>query len=40
MVIMAIGRWTSEAWKIYIRDNPCIRGALQLAALKHHFHFH
>jgi hypothetical protein len=32
-VIMALGRWSSEAWKIYIRDNPCIRAALQLAAL-------
>lgn len=35
-VIMALGRWLSEAWKIYIRDNPCIRAALQLAALHHH----
>jgi hypothetical protein len=33
-VIMALGRWSSEAWKIYIRDNPCIRAALQLAALR------
>jgi hypothetical protein len=32
-VIMALGRWSSEAWKIYIRDNPCVRAALQLAAL-------
>ena len=35
-VIMALGRWSSEAWKIYIRDNPCVRAALQLAALHHH----
>jgi hypothetical protein len=35
-IIMALGRWSSEAWKIYIRDNPCIRAALQLAALKLH----
>ena len=35
-VIMALGRWSSEAWKIYIRDNPCVRAALQLAALRHH----
>jgi hypothetical protein len=35
-VIMALGRWSSEAWKIYIRDNPCIRAALQLAALHRH----
>ena len=31
-VIMALGRWSSEAWKIYIRDNPSVRAALQLAA--------
>jgi hypothetical protein len=35
-VIMALGRWSSEAWKIYIRDNPCVRAALQLAALRCH----
>ena len=35
-IIMALGRWSSEAWKIYIRDNPGVRAALQLAALKHH----
>jgi hypothetical protein len=35
-VIMALGRWSSEAWKIYIRDNPCVRAALQLASLHHH----
>ena len=33
-IIMALGRWSSEAWKIYIRDNPCVRAALQLAALQ------
>lgn len=33
-VIMALGRWSSVAWKIYIWDNPCIRAALQLAALR------
>jgi hypothetical protein len=32
-IIMALGRWSSAAWKIYIRDNPCVRAALQLAAL-------
>ena len=36
IVIMALGRWSSEAWKIYIRENPCVRAALQLAALRHH----
>ncbi|KAF7371914.1 DNA RNA polymerase [Mycena venus] len=32
-VIQAIGRWSSSAWKIYIRDNPTIRAEQQLAAL-------
>jgi hypothetical protein len=32
-VIQAIGRWSSEAWKIYIRENPAIRVELQLAAI-------
>jgi hypothetical protein len=35
-IIMALGRWSSEAWKIYIRDNPSVRAALQLAALRRH----
>jgi hypothetical protein len=35
-IIMALGRWSSDAWKIYIRDNPCVRAALQLAALRSH----
>ena len=35
-IIMALGRWSSTAWKIYIRDNPCIRAALQLAAMRLH----
>lgn len=30
-IIMAIGRWTSEAWKTYIRNNPCVWAAMQLA---------
>jgi hypothetical protein len=33
-VIQAIGRWSSAAWKIYIRDNPSIRVEQQLAALR------
>lgn len=32
-IIQAIGRWSSEAWKIYIRENPTIRAELQLSAL-------
>jgi hypothetical protein len=33
-IIQAIGRWTSQSWKIYIRDNPIVRAELQLAALR------
>ena len=32
-VLQAIGRWSSSAWKIYIRDHPTIRVELQLALL-------
>jgi hypothetical protein len=32
-IIMALGRWSSSAWKIYIRDNPTVRAELQLAAI-------
>ena len=32
-IIQALGRWSSEAWKIYIRDNPTIHTELQLAAI-------
>lgn len=35
-IIMALGCWSSVAWKIYIRDNPSVCAALQLAALHHH----
>lgn len=30
-IIQALGRWSSEAWRIYIRENPTIRAELQLA---------
>ena len=33
-VIQAVGRWSSEAWKIYIRKNPAIRVEQQLASLQ------
>ena len=33
-VIQALGRWSSLAWKIYIRENPIIRAELQLAAIR------
>ena len=33
-IIQALGRWSSEAFKIYIRDNPTVRAAQQLAAQK------
>ena len=32
-VIQAIGHWSSQAWKIYIRDNPTVRAEQQLAAI-------
>jgi hypothetical protein len=35
-IIQALGRWTSQAWKDYIRDNPAIRAELQLAHIRHH----
>ena len=37
-IIQAIGRWSSQAWKIYIRDNPTIRAEQQLASLRLHYH--
>jgi hypothetical protein len=33
-VIQALGRWSSQAWKIYIRDNPTVRAELQLSSLR------
>jgi hypothetical protein len=33
-IIQALGRWSSEAWKIYIRDNPTVRAELQLSFLR------
>jgi hypothetical protein len=33
-VIQALGRWSSSAWKIYIRDNPSVCAEAQLAALR------
>jgi hypothetical protein len=33
-VIQALGHWSSQAWKDYIRDNLTIRVELQLAALQ------
>jgi hypothetical protein len=37
-VIQALGRWSSQAWKDYIRDNPTIRAELQLAILRLRIH--
>lgn len=38
-IIQALGRWSSSAWKIYIRDNPSIRAEQQLASIRlHHLH--
>ena len=40
-IIQAIGCWSSQAWKIYIRDNPTVCAEQQLAAiglrLWHHY---
>ncbi len=33
-IIQALGRWSSAAWKIYIRENPSVRAQLQLAAIR------
>jgi len=33
-IIQALGRWSSSAWKIYVRDNPTIRAELQLATMR------
>ena len=33
-IIQVVGRWSSEAWKIYIRENPAIRVEQQLAAAR------
>jgi len=38
-IIQALGRWSSQAWKIYIRDNPTIRAELQLAAIRLHLRY-
>ena len=38
-IIQALGRWSSSAWKIYIRDNPSIRAEQQLTSIRlHHLH--
>jgi hypothetical protein len=33
-VLQALGRWSSSAWKIYIRDHPTVRMEHQLAMLR------
>ena len=38
-IIQALGRWSSSACKIYIRDNPSIRAEQQLTSIRlHHLH--
>ena len=32
-IIQALGWWSSQTWKIYIRDNPTVRAERQLAAI-------
>jgi hypothetical protein len=39
-VLQAIGRWSSSAWKTYIREHPAVRMEIQLAALRFHNHWH
>jgi len=39
-VIQAIGRWSSRAWKIYIRDNPLVQAEQQLVTLQAHLTIH
>ena len=34
-IIQALGRWSSQAWKVYIHDNPTVRAELQLSSLRH-----
>jgi hypothetical protein len=33
-VIQALGRWSSETWKTYIRENPTVRAEAQIAAIR------
>lgn len=33
-IIQALGRWSSQAWKDYVRDNPTVRAELHLAAIR------
>jgi hypothetical protein len=35
-IIQVVSHWSSEAWKIYIRENPAIRVEQQLAAIQLH----
>ena len=35
-IIQAIGRWSSSAWEIYIRDNPTVHAEHQLASIQLH----
>jgi len=37
-IIQAIGQWSSQAWKIYICNNPTICAEQQLASLRLHLH--
>ncbi|KAF6745770.1 hypothetical protein DFP72DRAFT_823747, partial [Ephemerocybe angulata] len=32
-VIMAMGRWSSQAWRIYVRENPAVRAEIILALM-------
>lgn len=33
-ILMALGRWKSETFRIYIRDNPTVRAEIELSSLR------
>ena len=33
-IIMALGRWSSQAWREYVREHPALRAEVQLARLR------
>jgi len=35
-IIQSLGRWSSSAWKIYLRDHPAVQAAQQLSLFASH----
>lgn len=33
-IIMALGRWSSQAWRIYVREHPSLRAEFELSRLR------